>query len=57
MLEVLPRQVFPEGLMPSCRASMRDTLLEKLSELLTWNVSFVQNKTEHLAKMGQKAAL
>ena len=26
------------------------TCLEKLFELLTWNVSFVQNKTEHLAK-------
>ena len=26
------------------------TCLEKLFELLTWNVSFVQNKTGHLAK-------
>ena len=26
------------------------TCLEKLFELLTWNVSTVQNKAEHLAK-------
>ena len=32
------------------------TCLEKLFELLTWNVSFVQNRVEHLAKIGMTAA-
>ena len=31
------------------------TCLEKLSELVTWNVSFMQNKTEHLAKIGSES--
>ena len=33
------------------------TCLGQLFELLTWNVSFVQNKAEHLAKKGKTAAI
>ena len=31
--------------------------MEKLIELLTWNVSFMQTKTGHLAKLEMKAAV
>ena len=52
--EALYTKTYKKNAAPRTRTH---TCLEKLFELLTWNVSFVQNKTGHLAINGMTAAV